>query len=239
MDELPLPGLLILRELEDGQKVHAEVVRKIDEVVQHDTAKMQNGEPFYFYQDIVEHEGPLTARSLNWKGFTQDVRVRWEDGSETNEPLNVMIAQDPMTLAAYVKKKGLLAELQERRAKNGLLGKQSSPLVDGGHPELDISNLLDDDKKSLYMTLVGALQWAVTLGRSDITYATMVMSRFCAEPRVGHMERVSHIYGYLRKYPDDIIHSVYGERGVCLFEGLPKPLLLWKGDMMVDKQQHE
>ena len=122
--------------------------------------------------------------------------------------------------------------------------KQSSPLTEGDHPELDISDLLDDDKRSLYMSLVGALQWAVTLGRFDIAYATMVMSRFRAEPRVGHMEHILHIYGYLRKYPDGRIrfrmrcpdnellfentdanwmYSVYGEREVSLFEGLPKP----------------
>ena len=66
--------LNILREPDDGQQVRTEVC---DEMTQHDDAKMENGEPFYVCQDIVGHEGPLTAQSLNWKGSTWDVWVHW------------------------------------------------------------------------------------------------------------------------------------------------------------------
>ena len=569
-------GLTFLRTLEDGQKVRAEVVRKIndmnaqnhkdimmllklgdddaeelmsytelcdklDSMMREDAEREENGEAFYFFQDIIAHDGPLTSGSKNWKGSKWNVMVRWDDGSETWEPLNIMIAQDPITCAGYAKKHDLVevpgwtklrkyakrSKIMERHAKqmvmkahrrapiykfgvrvprdhkeavllqeqqghkkwtdaegvelkqiddydtlrdigkgthlpsgytkirvafvydckhdgrykarlvagghltepdkensysgvvslksmrlalligemNGLhsmvgdignaylesytkekvgfiagpefgpleghtfiivkalyglrtsgarfheklsdtlrsegfspsladpdlwirdagdiyeyvcvyvddlmaimknpeeffrrlsdpaihnyklkgvgppeyhLGgnfgrdpdgtlwwgsqsyvekmlknyerqfgslpaKKSSPLVDGDHPELDISDILEENKKTLYMSMVGAMQWAVTLGRIDLAYSTMVMSRFRVEPRVGHLERLQHIYGYLRRHPDakirfrthypeneqmftaplaDWMHSVYGEREPETYSGLPPP----------------
>ena len=50
----------------------------------------------------------MTNRSLNWKGSKWNVLVRWDDGSETWEPLNVMIAQDPVTCASYAKRNDLV-----------------------------------------------------------------------------------------------------------------------------------
>ena len=50
------------------------------------------------------------------------------------------------------------------------------------------------------------LQWAVTIGRMDIMHATMVMSRFRAAPRKGHLERVKRIFGCLRHYDIAAIH---------------------------------
>ena len=54
--------------------------------------------------------------------------------------------------------------------------KYSSPLEKNDHPELDLSPLLDEDGITRYQSLVGALQWTVTLGRFDIAVAVMTMS---------------------------------------------------------------
>jgi hypothetical protein len=56
-----------------------------------------------------------------------------------------------------------------------------------------------------YQSLIGALQWAISLCRFDIHCAVMTMSRFRAAPRKGHFERVKRICGYLRKRPDAAI----------------------------------
>jgi hypothetical protein len=40
----------------------------------------------------------------------------------------------------------------------------SSPLEKGDHPELDTSELLDTQGIVVYQSLIGALQWAITLG---------------------------------------------------------------------------
>ena len=52
------------------------------------------------------------------------------------------------------------------------------PLPVKYHPELDMSPLLDLKAIRLYQSLIGILQWAVTLGRYDIQQAVMKMSRY-------------------------------------------------------------
>ena len=45
-----------------------------------------------------------------------------------------------------------------------------------------------------YLTMVGQLQWLVTLGRFHIHAQVATMSRFRAAPRQGHMDRLKRIY---------------------------------------------
>ena len=49
------------------------------------------------------------------------------------------------------------------------------------------------------MCMVGQLQWAVTLGRYDILAHVVSMSRFRLAPKIGHLERLKMLYGYLSK----------------------------------------
>ena len=49
------------------------------------------------------------------------------------------------------------------------------------------------------MSMIGQLQWAVTLGRYDILAHVMSMSRFRLAPKIGHLERMKRFYGYLAK----------------------------------------
>ena len=62
----------------------------------------------------------------------------------------------------------------------------------------DGSEVLDGIQR--YQSMIGALQWAVSLGRFDIMTAVMTLSAFRAAPRVGHLERAKRIYGYLCKF---------------------------------------
>jgi hypothetical protein len=78
--------------------------------------------------------------------------------------------------------------------------KYRSPLEPGDHPELDTSDELGPEGITMYQSLVGSMQWAVSLGRLDITTAVMTLSRFRCAPRVGHLERVKRVYGYLSKF---------------------------------------
>ena len=120
----------------------------------------------------------------------------------------------------------------------------SSPIEKGDHPETDSSELLDTKGVQMYQSMIGALQWMVTIGRLDITTAVMTMSGFRAAPRIGHLERVKRIYGYLSKmrrsairvrtdepdYSDlpemehDWSRSVYGEISELVPKDAPDPL---------------
>lgn len=48
------------------------------------------------------------------------------------------------------------------------------------------------------MSIVGSLQWSLSLGRIDIGVAVMTMSHFRISPRKGHLERLKRIYSYLQ-----------------------------------------
>jgi hypothetical protein len=45
----------------------------------------------------------------------------------------------------------------------------TSPLEKGNHPELDTSELCPTEQIAQYHSMIGALQWIVTIGRLDIT----------------------------------------------------------------------
>jgi Reverse transcriptase (RNA-dependent DNA polymerase) len=76
----------------------------------------------------------------------------------------------------------------------------TSPLEKGDHPEIDNTEELDEEGIKKFQTMIGCLQWAVSLGRFDIQTFTMTMSRFRAAPRIGHLNRLKRMYGYLKKF---------------------------------------
>jgi hypothetical protein len=75
----------------------------------------------------------------------------------------------------------------------------TSPLENGDHPELDTTELLDAIGIVLYQSMIGALQWAVTIGHFDINTSVMTLSGFCEAPRRDHLDCVNRIHGYLAK----------------------------------------
>jgi len=93
------------------------------------------------------------------------------------------------------------------------------------------------------MSLIGCMQWAVSLCRYDIGCAIMTMGRFRNAPREGHLERIKHMCGYLKKYktggirfrtdmPEyghleeptvDWANSVYGDVKEDIPDDMPEP----------------
>ena len=89
--------------------------------------------------------------------------------------------------------------------------KSRLPLEGGDHPELDTSELCDDYQTKQFQTLIGQLQWLISLGRFDIAVHVMSLSRFRAQPRKGHLDRAKRIVGYLLFLPDGAIRFRTGE----------------------------
>jgi hypothetical protein len=120
----------------------------------------------------------------------------------------------------------------------------ASPLEKGDHPEIDTLELCTTEQVAHYQSMIGSLQWIVTIGGFDIQTAVMTMSGFCIPPRIGHLERLRHIYGYLLKMrfasirvrteePDysDVpdhqyvwMYTVYGNTKEVLPKDAPEPL---------------
>jgi len=70
------------------------------------------------------------------------------------------------------------------------------------HPAADTSEPCNAFQHRVYQQLLGIALWIVICGRYDICFAVSVLSAFSAAPRKGHLERVYHLIGYLRKFPE-------------------------------------
>jgi hypothetical protein len=99
--------------------------------------------------------------------------------------------------ATYIK---CCLAIYEQIYKEQLPRKIDAPLDPKDHPELDDTDLLDKAGMCLYWKLLGMLQWAVTLGRIDIMCAVMTMGGYRCQPRIGHMNRLKRIFGFLKQY---------------------------------------
>jgi Reverse transcriptase (RNA-dependent DNA polymerase) len=87
--------------------------------------------------------------------------------------------------------------------------KYSSPMIPKDHPELNLTQELHENGIKQYQSLIGALQWLVTLGCFDILIAVTTMSGYRFNPiapREGHLERLKRVIGYVKRHSDGAIH---------------------------------
>ena len=63
-----------------------------------------------------------------------------------------------------------------------------TPLIND-HAELDTSEIFEGQEVNHYLTMVGHLQWLITLGRFDLQAQVNTMSRVRTQPRKGHLKR--------------------------------------------------
>jgi hypothetical protein len=54
-----------------------------------------------FSKEPKNHQGPLSSAHKDYKGSSYNVLVEWKDGSETYEPLDIIIKDDPVSVASY------------------------------------------------------------------------------------------------------------------------------------------
>jgi hypothetical protein len=109
--------------------------------------------------------------------------------------------------------------LEEDMAKKGLRlpSKFFTPLPVDFKPELDVSAELKADGVQYYQELIGVLRWAVEIGRVDILLETSLMLAHLALSRIGHLEALYRIFGYLkihlkRKLAFNAEHPVIDDR---------------------------
>ena len=67
-------------------------------------------------------------------------------------------------------------------------------------PELDLSPFCNEAQTQLYQNFIGMLRWAVELGRIDILLETAQMSCYMANPRIGQLHQLFHIFHYLKHH---------------------------------------
>ena len=70
----------------------------------------------------------------------------------------------------------------------------NSPLEKGDHPELDDTPLLDPEQVTEYLSLMGQLQWLISLGRFNVSSAVSGLSTFHSKPCKGHLEHAQSVW---------------------------------------------
>jgi hypothetical protein len=145
-------------------------------------------------------------------GFERD-----EDGTLCMNPLK------------YIEK---MSQAYERLFGVKLGTKPKSPLEEGDHPELDDSEFLDDEDTQKYQSLIGSLQWLITLGRWDVQTAVMTLSSFRAQPRKGHLTRAKRVCAYVNRFKYYVLRYRVDEPDLSQLDGATE--VDWSKDVYED-----
>ena len=168
------------------------------------------------YEYIAVYVDDLAIAAKDPQAFCNELKKKYNLKLKGVGPLEYHLGctykKDPDgTLAAdprrYVNK---ILESYERMFKEKPR-KSRPPLEGGDHPELDTSELCDEHQTKQFQTLIGQLQWLISLGCFDIAVHVMSLLRFRAQPRKGHLDRAKRIVGYLLFLPDGAIRFRIGE----------------------------
>ena len=143
----------------------------------------------------------------------QDLKEKFKQKIKGDRPLEYHLGCDYKldrdgTLVAqptrYINK---ILESYKKMFPNETFINAKSPLEMNDHPELDNSELCNEEQITKYMCMIGQLQWAITLGRYDILAQVMSMSRFRLAHKIGHLERMKRLYGYLAT-PNTVLSGI-------------------------------
>ena len=75
-----------------------------------------------------------------------------------------------------------------------------TPMDKEYHPELDESPLLNAELHSRYRSMVGSLNWLITIGRFDVQFAVTALAHYSHAPRAGHLTALLQVMGYIKKF---------------------------------------
>jgi hypothetical protein len=104
-----------------------------------------------------------------------------------------------MSSDTYIKR--ALADVEQHLEDIGeMLVKQKQPILGDYRPELDSTPFLSDKLTNYYQGLIGVLRCATELGRLDILCPVNLISSYMAAPRIGHLNQLFHIFGYLKSH---------------------------------------
>jgi len=201
------------------------------------------------YEYIASYVDDLCVVAKDPKEITDDLVSKYKYKLKGTGPIEYHLGcnyfRDSEGVLCYAPKKYIeKLVLDFERMFGGKPKFYTSPLEKGDHPELDTSDELVEEDVKKYQSVIGSLQWTISLGRMDIATAVMTLSGFRACPRKGHLERSKRIVGYLAKMNQSTVrirtekpdysdipdrdyewkHTVYGEVKELIPDDVPKPL---------------
>ena len=123
-----------------------------------------------------------------------------------------------MSSEKYVKAAVENVELKLSKSQHRLPSRCDTPMSTSYHPSEDVSKEMNAQGVQTYQELIGILRWAIEIGRVDILLEVSLLSSHLALPRVGHLQAVYRIFGYLKQvkkrklYFDPIKPSISEDR---------------------------
>ena len=101
-----------------------------------------------------------------------------------------------------------------------LTNRVSGPWPTDYRPELDETEVLNDEMTNYYQSLIGSLHWMLELGRVDLITEISLLAGQMAMPREGHMLAALHVFAYLKKKQNSrmVFDPTYPEIDQSLFE---------------------
>ena len=147
------------------------------------------------YEYIAVYVDDLALVMKNPKGFValsqQKYKFKFKGTGPIDYHLGMNFQREKDRTLRYVPTKHIDKMLDSYKRLFGEVPSQKihSPLEANDHPELDTSEFLDAEGIQLYQSLIGSLQWIITIGRLDVQVAVMTLSSFRAAPRRGHLDR--------------------------------------------------
>jgi Reverse transcriptase (RNA-dependent DNA polymerase) len=157
----------------------------------------------YIYEYIAVYVDDLAIAMRNTKEFTDILENKHKFKLKGTGPitfhLGVDFTRDDDNTLCISPTKYIEKLIKNYEKLFGMKPSQNvtSPLYKGDHPELDTSKPCTQEQTSQYQSMIGLLQWIVTIWRFDVHTAVMTMSGFRIAPRIGHLKRLQRIYGYL------------------------------------------
>ena len=157
------------------------------------------------YEYIARYVDDLAIASHNPQAIIDDLKKKYQLKLKGSGPIKYHLGSDfyrdkdntlCMSPLKYIDR---MMESYLRMFGTKPKATYSSPIERGDHPELDTTEELDMNGIKQYQSMIGALQWLISLGRLDIATTVMSLSSFRAAPRKGHLDRVKRIYGYISK----------------------------------------
>ena len=82
-----------------------------------------------------------------------------------------------------------------------LASRCDTPMATTYHPSEDVTKEMNAEGLQLYQELIGIISWAVQIGRVDILLEVSLISSQLTLTRVGHIQAVYRVFGYLKQVP--------------------------------------
>jgi hypothetical protein len=150
-----------------------------------------------YVMNNIEKMYTLKARSVKEPDLYlgADIKKWYIEGlEEPGKPRQAMSSTN------YTKKAMVEVKQELKAADKQLPTRVTTPLSTGYQLEINATDELDADQKNYYQGLIGVLRWICELGRLDILTLVLMLLRYLAQARTGHLEQVLHAFAYLKHH---------------------------------------